>query len=89
MTEGNEMVYPDPLRGSAESMFNQEPHRLQSGLTKREHFAAMAMQGIISSGIYAGEGNHTFLSSLTEMNSTCQDAVAWADALIKALNQTP
>lgn len=34
----------------------QDRHAKTSGLTKREHFAAMAMQGIVS--------NHRFLESL-------------------------
>jgi hypothetical protein len=45
------------------------------GLTKREHFAALAMQGILSSD--SGQG-YEFVSS---------EAVTYADALIKALNK--
>ena len=46
------------------------------GLTKREYFAAKAMQGICSDGI-AGP-HHSF-------QQTAKDAVVYADALIKAL----
>lgn len=45
------------------------------GLTKREYFAAMAMQGIM-----ANQNS----GSIPKM---CQDAVFAADELIKALNQ--
>lgn len=45
------------------------------GLTKREYFAAMAMQGILS-----GKG-----STINPIR-TANDAVMFADELIKALN---
>ena len=50
---------------------------IQEGLTKREYFAAMAMQGLITSGD-AGAGDR--LVDLPEY------AVAIADALLDALN---
>lgn len=46
------------------------------GLTKREYFAAMALQGIISAPV---EGD--------TISSDATDAVAYADALIEALNK--
>lgn len=46
------------------------------GLTKRELFAAMAMNGICGDGI---PGRHH------EHKQTAQDAVTYADALIAAL----
>ena len=46
------------------------------GLTKREYFAAMAMQGILASN--RTQKTETSLSKL---------AVYYADALIKALNE--
>jgi hypothetical protein len=51
---------------------NRLPHR---GLSKRELFAAMAMQGILNQ-----PGNHNELQ-------TANDAVAYADALIKRLEK--
>ena len=52
---------------------------LQEGLSKREYFAAMAMQGMLAAG--DGEfsfAHHTRISKL---------AVAHADVLIEALNK--
>lgn len=46
------------------------------GLTKREHFAAMAMQGLLSdSSIKIG------------MDKICQRSVEYSDALINELNK--
>ena len=47
------------------------------GLTKREHFAAMAMQGIISSGNLIGEPNKDLLA---------KHSTEYADSLLKALH---
>jgi hypothetical protein len=48
----------------------------EGGLTKREMFAVMAMQGILSSGSDAAAGNVT------------RWAVEYADELLKALEET-
>lgn len=48
------------------------------GLTKRELFAAMAMQGICADGI---PGQHH------QYHATAQESVKYADALIAALNK--
>ena len=50
-----------------------EDSRRAIGLTKREHFASMAMQGLVTEG-----GYHSWL----DLGS---DAVAMADALLEAL----
>ena len=47
------------------------------GLTKREYFAAMAMQGYISCG----------KSSVISITTLAECSVQQADALIKALNE--
>ena len=47
------------------------------GLTKREYFAAMALQGLLASGNYIT--NYKFLG---------EESVMFANALIKALNNT-
>lgn len=52
-------------------------HRYQ-GLTKREYFAAMAMQCICANSI---PGNHHM------PNATAKDAVMYADALIAELSK--
>ncbi len=49
---------------------------LNYGLTKREYFAAMAMQGLISNSL-SGRGP----------NGCAQDSVRFADALIEELNK--
>lgn len=49
------------------------------GLTKRELFAAMAMQGVLSNGSCVDENAYT--------NIITKDAVRIADALIEQLNK--
>lgn len=61
-TQPNAPVYPTYSRS------------ISLGMTKREEFAAMAMQGIIS---------RTSISS----KATAKSAVVYADALIKELNE--
>lgn len=51
---------------------------VEPGLTKREWFAAMALQGTIA----ATPGDHGY-----EFSDMAEDAVAYADELIKALNK--
>lgn len=48
------------------------------GLTKREHFAGLAMQGMISAEMVRGNSHDTALQ-----------AVAFADQLLKALEERP
>jgi len=48
----------------------------EAGLTKREYFAVMAMQGLLA---------HQFMQNV---NDAANDAVAAADALIKELNKS-
>ena len=75
-----------PLRGCDNGLFNygdgyieQCGDKLAIGLTKREHFAAMAMQGFCS----------TFKSGASIISAYKDDcaelSVAYADALLKAL----
>jgi len=49
----------------------------QYGLTKREYFAAMAIQGLLTSTKYI----------LYPITQVAKDAVNYADALIKELNK--
>jgi len=53
-------------------------HHDNGGLTKREYFAAMAMQGIVS--------NHLMIDT-TNWNWLSEESVKAADALITALNE--
>jgi hypothetical protein len=51
----------------------------RNGLTKREYFAAQAMQGLVT----------TALSEIGSCEMVAAEAVKQADALIAALNQEP
>lgn len=51
----------------------------RSGLTKREYFAAKAMQGILSSVI-------SHLPSADGRKNICQDAIKFADELLNQLD---
>jgi len=54
-----------------------ETFQAQEGLTKREYFAAMAIQGLLTSTKYI----------LYPITQVAKDAVNYADALIKELNK--
>jgi hypothetical protein len=56
----------------------------QSGLTKREYFAAMAMQGIITADLESEKDASLPASSVV----TAALSVKYADSLIAALNAT-
>ena len=53
------------------------PSSAASGMSKREHFAALALQGVL-----------TFQDPYERKKHAAQRAVDLADALIKALNET-
>lgn len=53
---------------------------IAKGLTKREYFAVMAMQGIIASCAIEGRPNRAYVAD---------SAVQYADALIEELNSAP
>ena len=57
---------------------SQAERKFSTGLTKREHFAAMAMQGMVST-VDDGYVKYCTLAS---------DAAKMADALLKALEET-
>lgn len=75
MTNGNDPITPhltyNKTSGHADGFVE--------GLTKREHIAIAAMQGILSS-----IGQH----DVTDFKEMASDAVMATDALINALNQT-
>lgn len=78
MARGNEPAFPTPNT----LVMGGVGHDIRSagGLTKRELFAAMAMQGFIS-GCYAGN-NAGFT-----VHGNCFAAVEYADALIAELEK--
>ena len=59
-------------------LWNEEHGHTEGGLTKREYFASVALQGMLA---YSGEE----ASGSPEIFA--RDAVEYADALIKALNK--
>lgn len=88
MTKGNDFVQKVTMRQIGDDSFLParpcEEHlsdliSVQGGLTKREYFAAMAMQGILSSF----ESNDFDCNTI---NNAAYFAVMSSDALIKALN---
>lgn len=73
MTNGNHLAYPT---------FDQSgicPSGSDAGLSKREYFAAMALQGIISA--------HNIYTDGIDNEINAKTAVKASDALIKALNE--
>lgn len=70
MNNGDKPAFPneDALKGGDSSA---------TGLTKREYFAAMAMQGVLSSSADRGE------AAVVKM------AMKFADQLLKALDSNP
>jgi len=69
-TKGDECAFAIPAFETPKTVWNKP----QYGLTKREYFAAMAMQGLLASNINDFRG------------SLCQYSVDKADDLIEALN---
>lgn len=75
MTNANDFAFND----SATRLQSVTPNGIEANnppLTKREYFAAMALQGCLASGFQ------------TTMDKHAESAIEAADALIKALNET-
>ena len=70
MTKGNEPINSIPDLNNHPSPW--------IGLTKREYFAAMALQGILADGMDIHQ----------HLEGHASKAVLYADVLIKALNET-
>jgi hypothetical protein len=73
MTNSNDLAFARPAFYHPEGGVSHP----QDGCTKREYFAAMAMQGIISNS-----KNH-----LIRFDDAANQSVIMADALINALNK--
>lgn len=72
------------MKNSEQSAFgftiaNEQSHQIEFGLTKREYFTAMAMQGLISN---APNGH------LSNTKEGVQLALSWADETLKQLEET-
>lgn len=85
MINGNDLIQTTTYRQVGDNDFRIATDRdikeglflyTKGGLTKREYFAAMALQGCISSGFE------------TTMDKHAESAIEAADALINALNET-
>lgn len=85
MTNGNDFAHPTILEEEFSNYggANGKRNVYYSGLTKREYFAAMAMQGILS--------NHLMIDN--DINGSfewvAKASVNLSDALINELNKTP
>lgn len=86
MTNAEEPVYPDPMRGTERSMRNQTPHDLPIGLTKREYFAGLALQGLVSDFDGQSKANGRFIPA-PDYPILAECAVQLADELLKALEK--
>lgn len=71
MTNGNDFASPS----THQNFDGTHDFNVNKGLTKREYFAAMALQGILAQQYYAAP------------ESAALQSVRIADALIKALNE--
>jgi hypothetical protein len=76
MTNGNDSAFSKPAFVSQQGVVDPP----QEGLTKREYFAAMAMQGIIAA--------HNIYETGIDNEVNARTAINAADALIEALNKT-
>tara|TARA_R110002096_G_scaffold54377_3_gene140322 strand:- start:1686 stop:1934 length:249 start_codon:yes stop_codon:yes gene_type:complete len=74
---------------TAHMEFNPEnlPVEYHQGLTKREHFAAMAMQGIMASQYYGDHATDNVSGGTGRESGAAIKAVMMADALLDALEQ--
>lgn len=82
MTFPNDPVFPTTVQGI---MDGPRIGDLSGGLTKRELFAAMAMQGILSNITLFPDENGQLVRASED--SVARGAVMNADALIKALGE--
>lgn len=75
MTNANDAAFASVGEGFG------NPKYSANGLTKREYFAAVAMQGFANSG-------DKWAADPDIYKAMADCAVTWADALIEALNET-
>lgn len=84
MTNANE-----PATGYGFTTADGQSHVDEKGLTKREHFAAMAMQGLCLNGAWdKGIQKQCDNEKVTTSVAIATYAVDLADALIEALNNS-
>src|SRR5687767_14253421 len=68
--------YPNPLRPAYPT--NNRMFTAAQGITKREYFVAMAMQGLLAPGVF---------QTPTDYEYTAMLAIRMADALLKQLGE--
>lgn len=73
MTYGNDLSAPTLIYNKESG----EPNGFERGLTKREYFAALAMQGMLSNETIINNDNWEWIA---------ENSVKQADELIKKLN---
>lgn len=82
MENGQKPAFPDPMRGAEQSIINQSPHHEAQGMTLREYYAGLAMQGILSCP-------NRWLTDDKEIECNPEQvagiSLEYADALLKAL----
>lgn len=74
MKNGEQPVTPTIIFDSGENSFTQTKHL---GLTKREHFASLAMQGLLAS-----------TQDIYSSDNIVLNSIRVADKLLKALEET-
>jgi len=80
-TEGDHSIHPSVVTQEIPNDWREIDIKIP-GLTKREYFAAMAMQGMLQMGAQTENGGLT-----RHPNDLAKLAINQADALIEALNQ--
>ena len=83
MTNGNDLAHPTNIIDT-DRRFESEYH---TGLSKREYFAALAMQGLLTR-VPNRPNNETDLGVI-ELKRISEESTIMADALINALNEPP
>lgn len=82
MTNPNDTAFPEDVSGT------REYTDIKGGLTKREYFATMAMQGIMSNGVLSKFlGQEAELSGRLIEHTVAILSKRCADALINELNK--
>jgi hypothetical protein len=82
MKNANEPAFPEPFLNDPNLALSTKP-----GLTKREYFAAMAMNGLLSNSHYIAdlEKNILFISNTTLSRMCVRESIDMADELLKEL----
>lgn len=76
-------AFPDTMRAAPQSYINQYPENWPTGLTKREYFAGLAMQGLMACNDKGG-----FNSIEDSCAEAAHFAVKAADALLAELSKS-